>query len=490
MTGSAAARLDRFAGRAIEAAVATKHRRRLARLGWSRVYDPPGEGVFAAGEPPPRAGCSLELLIDGAEALPEIGSAIAGARRFVHLSGWHLEPGFELCGGDPRSAVGAVLAEAARTADVRVLVWSGAPVPVFHPTRSEVSRTLRTLTHDTRIQAHADPREHPFHCHHEKTVVIDGELAFVGGIDLTDRGGDRWDVPRHPARRRTSWHDVATRLRGPAVADVDAHFRLRWRELTGEDLGAPEPPEPPEPAAAGGSTVQVVRTIEEDMYERVPHGDFRILESYLRALHSARRLIYIENQFLWATEVVDVLADKLRDPPTPEFRVVIMLPAKANNGAEDTRGQVGVLLDADAGRGRFLAATIRATSPDGGRTDPLYVHAKLAVIDDRWLIVGSANLNAHSLYNDTELCVVTDDAQLAREARVRLWSEHLELERPEVESAGPAALVDQRWRPIAAEQLRRAEAGRPATHRLIELPGASRRSARLLGPLSGLVADG
>jgi phosphatidylserine/phosphatidylglycerophosphate/cardiolipin synthase-like enzyme len=124
------------------------------------------------------------------------------------------------------------------------------------------------------------------------------------------------------------------------------------------------------------------------------------------------------------------------------------------------------------------------------RADPLYVHAKVAVIDDRWLIIGSANLNAHSFFNDTEMCVVTDDAGLARSVRVRLWAEHLEMAEDEVEAEPAVRLVDDRWRPIAAEQLERMRSGRNPTHRLLELPGVSRRSKRLLGPLSGLVDDG
>lgn len=485
MNSALMGRLDTAVGDRIEAVVSFKHRRRLRRLGWERVYAGSEPGVFAAGDPPPRPGCELEVLIDGANALPEIARALLGAERYVHVAGWHLEPSFELVHGRPQSAIGVLLAELAERLDVRVLVWSGAPVPVFHPTRAEVAETLSNLRRHTRIQAHGDPREHPFHCHHEKTIVIDGEVAFVGGIDLTDRAGDRYDHQAHPARRRIGWHDVAARTRGPAVADVDAHFAMRWRELTGEQL-----PECPAPPPVGDTTVQVVRTIAEDMYGSIPRGEFRVLESYLRVLRSARELIYIENQFLWDPEVVSILAHKLRDPPTPQFRVVVLLPVKANNGAEDTRGQVGVLIDADGGRKRILAATIRSLAASRDRADPLYVHAKLAVVDDRWLIVGSANLNAHSFYNDTEMCVVTDDAALARDTRVRLWVEHLELDRAQVAGASAASLVDEHWRPIANEQLERRRAGARPTHRLLELPGASRRSARLLGPLSGLMNDG
>jgi phosphatidylserine/phosphatidylglycerophosphate/cardiolipin synthase-like enzyme len=475
-------RLDSVVGDVIERSVRAKHRLRLRRLGKLEMLEPRGESIWAAGDPPPRAGCSLEVLIDGASAFPEIARAVANARQYVHITGWHLESEFELVRGETPLVLGALLAEVAERVDVRVLVWAGAPVPLFHPTRAEVSAGIENLTRRTKIRCKSDPREHPFHCHHEKTVVVDGEVAFVGGIDMTGFGGDRFDTSRHPARRRLGWHDVGTRVRGPAVRDVDDHFALRWTELTGEQLARPAAPEP-----AGEHTVQVVRTIAEGMYDRVPNGEFRILESYIRAISQATSYIYLENQFLWAPEIVTLLEQKLREPPEDDFRLVVVLPSKANNGQDDTAGQLSVLAGADDGN-RMLAATIRSLS--GDRDDRLYVHAKVGIVDDRWLTIGSANLNAHSLMNDTEMNVVTDDEKLARSTRLRLWAEHLEVTEDEIENDPPATIVDQRWRPIASEQLRRRRHGSPPTHRLLELPGVSRRSRRLLGPLSGLVNDG
>src|SRR4029077_1217779 len=98
-------------------------------------------------------------------------------------------------------------------------------------------------------------------------------------------------------------------------------------------------------------------------------------------------------------------------------------------------------------------------SRSGERDDPLYVHAKVGIVDDRWLTVGSANLNAHSLMNDTEMNVVTDDADLPRRTRVGLWPEHLELAEETVAASEPVTLVDERWRPIAHEQLGRRDSG-------------------------------
>ena len=474
-------RIDAALGDGIERAVCAKHRRRLARLR-STALDP-GAGWWADGDPPPRQGCELEVLVDGAEAFEAVAQAIGQARDFVHITGWHVAPHFDVVRDRDSTALGTLLAEAAERVDVRVLVWAGSPLPVFHPSRSEVRDAVETLTRGTRIRCQPDPREHPFHCHHEKTVVVDGEVAFVGGIDMTDLAGDRYDTPEHPARRKLGWHDVGTRLTGPVVGDVSAHFALRWKELTGERLAIPDAPGP-----TGEQTVQVVRTVSEDMYDSLPRGDFRILESYVRAIRNARQYIYLENQFLWAPEIVSRLVEKLEDPPCEEFRVVIVLPSRANNGQDDTKGQLGVLESADDGAGRLSVATLRSLS--GTRDDRLYVHAKVGIVDDRWLTIGSANLNAHSLFNDTELNVVCDDPALARDTRLRLWAEHLQTDTSALADQSPHAVIDRLWQPTAAEQLRRLRAGEPPTRRLLALPGVSKRSRRLLGPLVGLVDDG
>jgi phosphatidylserine/phosphatidylglycerophosphate/cardiolipin synthase-like enzyme len=367
--------------------------------------------------------------------------------------------------------------------EVRVLLWAGAPVPVLAPRRATVRAGRDELVRGTRIKVGLDARERPLHCHHEKLAVIDGEVAFVGGIDVTDLSADRYDTPEHPARGRMGWHDVASRLRGPVVADVAAHLSQRWREVTGERLPAAPTPAP----GAGKVELQVVRTVPEKLYEFAPRGDFRIIEAYVRALRSAERLIYLENQFLWSPEVVSILADKLRRPPSDDFRLVLMLPGRPNIGQDDTRGQLGILDEADGAGKRLLATTIRARS--GHTSDRVYVHAKVGIVDDRWLTLGSANLNAHSFYNDTEVNVVACDPALARETRLRLWASHLERETSEI-AGDPAGVIDELWRPIASEQRARRSRGEPLTHRLVELPAASRRVERLLGPLQALLVDG
>src|SRR5213076_233413 len=100
---------------------------------------------------------------------------------------------------------------------------------------------------------------------------------------------------------------------------------------------------------------------------------------------------------------------------------------------------------------RFLACSLHQRGEDA---EPVYVHAKIGIVDDRWLTIGSANLNEHSLFNDSEVNVVTHDPGLARAVRLRLWAEHLGCKQAELEG-DPAQIVDERWRPLAEEQLER-----------------------------------
>ena len=476
--------IDRAVGQATERAIGAHHRRRLRKVGWDRALDPDGEARWAAGTPPARDGCSLEVLIDGEEALPAIADAVSAAESHVHVAGWFASPDFKLTRGDGANALRDLLANVAERIPVRLLLWAGSPAPVFTPTRKTVRAVRDAFCSGTRIQCHLDAREHPIHCHHEKLVVVDDELAFVGGIDLTELGGDRFDHPRHPHRGELGWHDISSRLRGPIVADVAQHFAMRWSEVAGETLTRASMPEP-----EGNQTVQLIRTVPQGVYDVVPEGDYRILEAYVRALRSAQRLIYIENQFLWSPEIVQILATKLADPPTEDFRIVTLLPVKPNNGADVTRGQAGELSRADDGRGRFLACSLYAQE-EGKDPTPVYVHSKICIVDDEWVTLGSANLNERSLFNDSEVNVCCDDAELAARVRRRLWAEHLELPIEEVERRGTAELVDQVWRPVASEQARRRKAEQPLTHRLMLLPGVSRRSRRLLAPIDSMFVDG
>ena len=461
-------RIDQALGDRLDSMVIAHHRRRLGRIGQLAVLDAP-PGGWAAGEPPPREGNAVEVLVDGSEALRAIAEAVSEARSHVWLAGWHFSA--ELRMGEAGPTLRELLAEASARVEVRVLAWAGAPLPLFHPSQREVREARDELTRGTRIVYALDDRERPMHCHHEKLVIVDGEVVFVGGVDLSLLGGDRLDTSQHPARESIGWHDAAARLRGPAVMDVADHFALRWRDVTDEELPATARPD-----AAGDIEVQLVRTVPEHVYPSLHGGAFSIAESYLRAFRSAERLIYLESQFLWSPELVSVLADKLRNPPRDDFRLVVLLPTHAKNGQEDTRGQLGVLADADSGDDRFLACTLRQPGQDSKQ---VYVHAKIGIVDDRWLTIGSANLNEHSLFNDTEVNLVSHDERLARAVRLRLWAEHLDCDPAELEG-DPTQIVDERWRPQAGVD----------SGKLRLLPHVSRRAKGVLGPLNGFLVDG
>ncbi|MGZ4391027.1 MAG: phospholipase D-like domain-containing protein [Gaiellaceae bacterium] len=396
-----------WAGDQLTLQICRHHQRRLRRIGWERAIEPPVGGW--AESAPVREGNSLEILVDGEEALPRIAEALRGARSHVHLTGWNFTPDFALERDGRPTILRNLLAELAERIDVRVLVWAGAPLPLFRPSRLAMRKMQRKLTDHTRVRCALDTHERPLHCHHEKTIVIDDRVAFVGGIDLTSEAGDRYDSSDHPARGTVGWHDACALIEGPAVQDVADHFRLRWQEVTGESLPPTQSCEP-----AGQVQLQILRTVPEKIYARLPRGDFGILETYGRALRSAERLIYLENQFRWSPEIAAVLLDKLRRPPHPDFRLLLLLPAKPNTGGDDTRGVLGELIEADDDDdGRLLACTLYARS--GNLFDPIYVHAKIGIVDDSWLTLGSANLNEHSLFNDTEMNLVTHDAQIAQE---------------------------------------------------------------------------
>jgi phosphatidylserine/phosphatidylglycerophosphate/cardiolipin synthase-like enzyme len=472
-------KVDERVGDGIEHLLCAHHERRLRRLGWGDVLEPTG----SAHTPPVRHGNRLEVLVDGEEALPAIEDAIRTAKSHVHIANWHASPDFRLTREPDAPTLRDLLAlTAQRGVDVRLLLWAGPPVPAFQPTRRLVRAQQRQFTAHTGVRCVLDARERTLHCHHEKLVIVDDTTAFVGGIDFTALEGDRHDTTEHPPNRPICWHDLMTRLHGPAVADVADHFRRRWSEVANEDLPEPRPPTP-----AGDTKVQLLRTVPDRTYGFAPRGEFTVLDGYLRALRSARSLIYLENQFLWSPEITEVLLDKLRDPPDDRFRVVLLLPRKPSNGADTTRGQLGRLLDADDGNRRLLATTI--STHDGDDSAPVYVHAKLGIVDDEWMTIGSANLNEHSLFNDTEVNVATDDRELIHTTRLRLWSEHLRRPIADLDT-DPADVVDNLWRPIAEEQADRERAGLPRTHRLTLLPDVSRRAGRLQGPLRGLLVDG
>ena len=172
----------------------------FARWAGSTPSTPTSSGSRAARRSSPATGNRVEVLVDGSTYLPAVAEAIAGARSHVHLLGWCFSPELNLTREEEPVVLRNLLSDVARRVDVRLLVWEGAPFPVFRPTKRDVQSYMKVFTRGTNIQAETDSCVRLKYSHHEKIVVVDDEVAFVGGIDLTLDGGDPFDTPKHPSR--------------------------------------------------------------------------------------------------------------------------------------------------------------------------------------------------------------------------------------------------------------------------------------------------
>jgi len=427
---------------------------RRARASWWG-----GDPRWYPGGTPPRRHNRATPLVDGQHFLDELCTALESAESYVYVAGWCLTPEFPLRRGTTQQTSDtrllSLLCNTAQRVPVRLLLWGG-DVAVLHPTRGDMESVAQRFegvaTGD--LICSLDHTAHFSHCHHQKAIVIDGQVAFVGGMDLTTYQGDRWDVPGHPLRAGPNWHDVAVKLEGEIVADVEHNFRQRWQGA-GQRSHSPSvsdvlPHREPAHDPVWNGPAQVVRTIPAGVYAAVRRGEFGIHHTYLAAFKNARRFIYIENQYLWSPQVMDVLLEQMQRPRTEPFRLVIVLPAGAHSGKWDNDRHVNRLRSVDGGRGIVSVYALYASGPSAGmhafRYRPVYVHAKVAIIDDEWLTVGSANLNNRGLITDSELNVVVQDHELAAKLRINLWAEHLALSCDEVEQTDAIALIDHTWR--------------------------------------------
>jgi phosphatidylserine/phosphatidylglycerophosphate/cardiolipin synthase-like enzyme len=294
-------------------------------------------------------------------------------------------------------------------------------------------------------------------------------VAFVGGIDLChsrrDDAGHRGDPQAQPMASaygpRPPWHDVQLSIRGPGVGDVDAVFRERWDDPTPmtrnpvrrfrdrhEDGRRPLPPQPPDPREAGPHAVQLLRTYPRlrgrSAYSFAPHGERSVARGYRKALERARRLVYLEDQYLWSTEIADTFAEALRRTPTLRLLAVVPRFSDQEGRFAAPPNLVG-RIDALTVLHRAAPGRVTILSPENHDGVPVYVHAKVCIVDDVWATVGSDNVNRRSWTYDSELtAAVLDETpdgrepadpaglgdgarRFARELRLRLAREHLDL---------------------------------------------------------------
>jgi phosphatidylserine/phosphatidylglycerophosphate/cardiolipin synthase-like enzyme len=411
-------------------------------------------------------GNHVRALIHGSLYFGELARRLSVMRAgdIVLFTDWRGDPDEHL--DDSGTQVGAALADcASRGVLVRGLVWRSHLDKLQFSARE--NRHLGEEIDAAGGECRLDMRVRPLGSHHQKLVVLrhpgrpDEDIAYVGGIDLChsrrddrEHGGDSqpqpmadWYGPRPP------WHDVQLAVTGPAVGDVEATFRERWDDPAplsrnpvswvidrrrGDSAGPrPLPPQLPDPAPTGHHAVQLLRTypVRRPGYPFARAGERSIARGYTKAFSLATELIYLEDQYLWSVQAAQLLADALRR--APRLRLIAVIPALPDqDGRVSTppnlisRERVLALLR-EAGGNRVAVYGL-----ENHQGTPVYVHAKVCSIDDIWVTVGSDNVNRRSWTHDSELtCAVIhgdDTAEgLARELRLQLAAEHLDLPDPQ-----------------------------------------------------------
>jgi len=398
----------------------------------------------------------VAVLIDGEAYFAALAEAIEGARGSILLLGWDFHSAVRLRRGARAEGPGenelVPLLEAAvrrrRGLHVHVLAWDFA---LLYALERETLPLLRfgVRTHP-RLQFATDSAHPVGASQHQKIAVIDDALAFVGGFDLT---AHRWDTRAHrpdDPRRRTPdgrsyppFHDVQMLVEGGAAAALGELARDRWRRATG--LEAAPPPAQPAPWPAGVPVA--IPDVEVGLARTHPSVDgrpeLREVEALYRvSIEAARRWIYVENQYLTADRVARWLAARLEEPDGPE---VVIVGPRANEGwLEDST--MGVLRDRIVRRLREADGhgRLRVLYPHHaglGAGEMINVHAKVMVVDDELLRVGSSNLSNRSLGLDAECDLALEaggDARIRSAiARVRddLLAEHLGTSRERVAEA-------------------------------------------------------
>ncbi|HEY1611558.1 MAG TPA: VTT domain-containing protein [Paraburkholderia sp.] len=406
----------------------------------------------------------LRILVDGAAYFAALRDAIVRARHSVFIVGWDIDSRMHLVPNDPPDGLPGPLGEflcAVAAANpqlhVRILAWDFAMLYAIErewlPSYKLGWRTPR------RVRFRLDGRHPPGASHHQKIVVIDDCVAFVGGIDLTR---SRWDTsahaPREPLRRNgpklfyAPTHDVQAMFDGEAAQAVGALVRERWRHAggrhphlddaepslatgaTGAASAAPCASHDPWPAREAPDIENVelgIATTAPPFGGRPASGQIHAL--YLAAIAAARDNVYIENQYFTASAVGDALATRLAQPQGPAVAVVA------------PREQTGWLQAATMGtlRARLYR---RLTQADAHHRLRMYcpwieglgdafinVHSKLMTVDDELLVIGSANLNNRSMVLDSECNIALEaggDPRVRRMiagVRNRLLAEHLDV---------------------------------------------------------------
>ena len=333
-------------------------------------------------------GNRVRLLENGVAFFPALIAAIDGAREEVHLET------YIFADDETGRQVAAALSRAARRGVLVRLLVDGFGTPDF---RNGLGVTLEAdgvhlLVYRPEIvglMAKLRLRRHRLRRLHRKLVMVDGVVAFVGGINIVDD----WDNLNHKAQVPPRF-DYAVQVEGPLVGPIHQALHHLWRLVRWSRLGhrpaSPGPTACPVPSPVG--SVRGAFLIRDNLRHRRD-----IEEAYLRAIATARESILIANAYFL---------------PGRRFRQALMEAAR--RGVTVTvlaQGRVEYLLQHYATRSLYrqlLAAGVRIFEYQRS-----FLHAKVAVIDGLWATVGSSNIDPFSLLLAREANVVLEDAAFA-----------------------------------------------------------------------------
>jgi phospholipase D1/2 len=387
----------------------------------------------------------VAFLIDGEAYFATFRAAAERAQRSILIVGWDVDSRTTLVHDDDSGGLPVTLGDfldalvrRRKTLQIHVVSWDFAMLYALEREFLPIY-ALGWRTH-ARMHFHLDDGHPVGASHHQKIVVVDDAVAFVGGIDLTTR---RWDTPEHrPGDPRrvdpagdpyAPFHDVQMMVDGAAAEALGDLARERWQRATGKELRKVDSQAVHDPWPA--DVEPDVTDVNVAIARTEPHYAGRrevqeVKQLYLDAIAAARNSIYLENQYFTSAAVGDALAARLAEPDGPEIVIV----SRRRGGGWLEQNTMGVLRARLAQRLRGLdrRGRLRIYCPEHTGLSEQYIdlHSKLMIVDDRLLRIGSANLANRSMGLDTE-CDLALEATEPRVAhtivalRNRLLGEHL-----------------------------------------------------------------
>ncbi|GFO67041.1 hypothetical protein GMLC_06200 [Geomonas limicola] len=462
-------------------------------------------GIFEAQE--------TGLLIDACDYYRAFYHQARKARRYILMAGWQFDSEVELLrGAEAEQAGGEVLLLnfldelCTRNPDLEIYILAWDFSAFFALEREWFQDVLFDWTTNDRMHFRFDNQHAAGATHHQKFVIVDGCLAFVGGMDIC---ASRWDERRHlnenPLRvdgngkPYGSYHDIQSYHTGPVVQELLALFLERWSESGAEPLRLPvlEPQRVPEIAGAiplPTRRVAVSRTQARSSEVR-PKQVFEIRHLFVDAILSAERLIYLENQYFSSQAIYWSLVSRMALPDRGRIQIVLMLPDRLPLTEQLFLGlpQMQMLssLEQVAAKTGHEFAVYCTACLDGGQRKLTFIHSKLLLVDDRFLSVGSANATNRSMGLDTELNVsweaAQDEPELTRTlqaVRASLLAEHAGLFGQGAEERfAPVENLVQRLNELADDPLSRiCRYVADPTHENVELLKTLEPIARVVDP--------